>query len=156
MPIRQINDFMKTSLLPYAHVYGWNIEKTGKYNGVDVDNVWYPKRRNTTGSTQRRTRDDAARHLSKYITKYISKNNETFTRLAWHESRDIAALFTAQNYDQSECTELLNYFHSTKNYWKKYSGEYITVYVHPTAYNLTPYTDLSTVNETVYQLLHAS
>ena len=150
MPIREVCQFMRTALLPYCHIYNWEPSKIRKYNGIDVDNVWYPKRRNASGSSQRRTRDDAARYLGKYITKYVSKNNDTFNRLAWHESRDIAALFTAQNYDISECTPLLNYFRDTKNNWKKFSTEFLTIYMHPTVYNLTPYTDLSAVNEIVY------
>jgi len=151
MPIKEINRFMRVALTPYSHLYGWNPSKVGKYNGVDVDNVWYPKQRPNRSYRPKRTRDDAARHLSKYISKYVSKNNETFSRLAWHESRDIAALFTAQNYDESECTMLLNYFRETMPFWKKISGEFITVYLHPTTYNLTPYTDLAAVNEKVYQ-----
>ena len=153
MPVKEVNNFMRVSLRPYAYQYGWDIFKIDKYNGIDVDNVWFPKRRNPSQSTQRRTRDDAARHLGKYVTKYVSKNNETFSRLAWHESHDIAALFTAQNYDLSEITPLLTYFHDTKKFWKKYSGEFVSIYLHPNTYNLTPYTDLARVNETVYRAL---
>ena len=150
MPIRVINNYMAVALLPYAHRYGWDIAKIQKYNGIDVDNVWYPKRPKNQGSSQRRTRDDAARHLGRYITKYVSKNNETFARLAWHESHDIAALFTCQNYDIEEITPLLTYFRSTRNLWRKYENEFVAVYLHPTVYNLTPYTDLARVNECVY------
>jgi len=155
MPIKAVCTFMRTALLPYYHKYGWDVTKSNKYNGIDVDNVWYPKRRKSSHSTQRRTRDDAARYLGRYITKYVSKNNETFSRLAWHQSRDISALFTAQNYDISEVTPLLSYFNATKNIWKKFSSEFVSVYLHPTVYNLTCYTDLVAINEAVYSAIHA-
>jgi len=155
MPIKAVNSFMRTSLRPYYHKYGWELREDKPYNGVDVDNVWYPKIRPGKPPKKRRTRNDAASHLSLYITKYVSKNNETFSRLAWHQSRDIAALFTCQNYDIDECTQLLSYFHATKDNWKKYDSEYVTVYLHPSVYDLTPYIQLREVNETVYRHFHA-
>ena len=155
MPIREVNGFMRTALRPYAHRYGWQVQGKSGYSGIDVDNVWYPKRRNASGSSQRRTRHDAARHVSQYITKYVSKNNAAFPRLAWHQSRDIAALFTCQNFDIDECDVLLSYFHSTKNNWKKFDSEYVTVYVHPTCYDLTPWLQLKKLNEHVYSIFHS-
>lgn len=156
MPIRAVNEYMRQSLLTGTSSNVIQRDAISRYNGVDVDNVWYPKRRKSSQSTQRRTRDDAARYLGRYITKYVSKNNTTFNRLAWHESHDIAALFTAQNFDPDEVTLLLSYFNSTKSGWKCFSGDYVSVFVHPSVFDLTPFIELSAVNETVYNAIHAT
>jgi hypothetical protein len=155
MPIKQVVEYMRTSLRPYAGKYGWNPATVDKYNGIDVDNVWYPKRRKDSGSTQRRTRNDASRYLGRYITKYVTKSTATFTRLAWHESHDVAALFTAQNFDRGEITDLISYFQQTKGNWRKWENEYVEIYAHPTVYDLNPWLDLARVNETVYRQMHA-
>ena len=62
MPVKEVNGFARTALIPYSHLYNWDVEKVSRYNGVDVDNVWYPKRRTPSQSSQRRTRDDAERN----------------------------------------------------------------------------------------------
>jgi len=155
MPIKTVNNFMATALRPYYHHYGWKLQGGKGYSGIDVDNIWYPKQRKGQPPPKRRTRDNAGRHISQYITKYVSKNNETFTRLAWHQSRDIAALFTCQNFDQDECDPILNYFHSTAQYWKKIETEFVSVYMHPNVYDLTPWLQLTAVNENVYREFHA-
>ena len=155
MPIKEVNGFMAKSLEPLRHIYGWKKQTGSGYNGIDVDNVWYPKRRKAGQATQRRTRDDAARHVSQYVTKYVSKNNETFKHLAWHQSRDIAALFTDQCFDMDECTPLLSYFHATKDNWRKFDSEFVTVYLHPTVFDFTPWLQLNEVNENVYRYFHA-
>jgi hypothetical protein len=154
MPIRAVNAFMATSLEPLRHRYGWDEQKGKGYNGVDVDNLWYPKTRKGHPPPQRRTRENAARRLSHYVTKYVSKGDARFSHLAWHQSRDIAALFTCQNFDTDECDVLLSYFHSTKNNWKKFDSEFVTVYVHPTCYDLTPWLQLKKLNEHVYSTFH--
>ena len=155
MPIAAVNGFARTALIPYAHIYGWNVGKLSRYNGIDVDNVWHPKQRKQGQASRRRSRSDAAQHVGKYITKYVSKNNSTFSHLAWHQSRDIAALFTAQNFDADECDPLLSYFHATKNSWKKIETEFVTIYMHPNCYDLTPWLQLQEVNENVYRQFHA-
>ena len=155
MPIKRVNGFMRTALLPYCCQYGWSVAKVSKYNGIDVDNVWYSKRRNASGCARRRSHAHAQQHLSLYVTKYVSKNRDTFSHLAWHESRDIAALFTAHNFDVEECEQIISYFLSTKKFWKKFDGEFVAVYLHPTVYDLTPYTQITAVNENVYRKFHA-
>jgi len=150
MPIRQANDFIRESLTKLCCAYDWEASKVEKYNGLDVDNVWHPKRPKSPDASQRRTRDDAARYLGKYITKYVSKNNEKFQRLAWHESRDIAALFTAQNFDIDEVVPILSYFLSTKEQWKRLECEYLSVYIPPNYIDLYHFTDLCRINELVY------
>jgi hypothetical protein len=156
MPIRAVNGYMRESLKKYAHIYGWEMAVIERYNGIDVDNVWYPKKRSASGGRHRRTRNDAAQHLGKYITKYVSKNNEIFSRLAWHESRDVSALFTAQNYDRDESTPLIDYFRATYKNWKLFESEHVNIYLHPTVYDFNDWLDLRAINEVVYKKIHAS
>jgi hypothetical protein len=64
----------------------WSIESAKKYNGVDI-------------AKDRKTRrvvnfadEKKERALSRYLTKYVSKNDDTHDRQPWHCSRDWAAL----------------------------------------------------------------
>jgi len=52
-----------------------------KYNGVDVKRC-----------------DNNKKRLNQYLTKYVSKNKVEFNHLAWHCSRDISELFTAETF----------------------------------------------------------
>jgi len=52
--------------------------------------------------------------LSNYLTKYVTKNNETFTHLAWHSSREysnliIAVRFTRKEMNNSNCKHLVDF-----------------------------------------------
>jgi hypothetical protein len=64
----------------------WTIEAAKKYNGVDI-------------AKDRKTRrvvnfadEKKERSLSRYLTKYVSKNDDAHNRQPWHCSRDWAAL----------------------------------------------------------------
>lgn len=57
-----------------------------KYNGVDISKSRKTKR--VTNFAQKKNE----KNLVNYITKYISKNDESFTHLAWHSSRDYSNL----------------------------------------------------------------
>ena len=75
MQIGKVNDFMKASL-QHAHGKGkLNCRQNiiNKYNGIDVDNIHYPKKRK--GKPEKLNRNQAQRKLSMYLTKYISKND---------------------------------------------------------------------------------
>lgn len=111
MKIGVVNDFMKISLR--------NAKKKGlltcrdniinRYNGVDVDNLYYPKKRRN--NKKRHSRTEAMGKLSFYLTKYVTKNDTTSQRLPWHCSRDISALFISINYtdiSQHEIAHLIN------------------------------------------------
>lgn len=82
MSIRVVNGYMAISLrneLEKRPQEGVNFSGFA-YNGVDVKRC-----------------DSNMKRLACYLTKYVSKNNEEFERLAWHCSRFVSALFTNYN-----------------------------------------------------------
>ena len=154
MPIRDVNGYVAESISKYHSVYRWNHNMKEKYNGVDVDNIWYPKTRKGQPPPKKRTRDEAERIVRKYVTKYVSKNDSVFEHLCWHESRDISALFTAQNFDEGEQHKLLDYFWETKDSWKKFESKYVTVYLHTSYVNFQPYLSLISLNNRVFDYMN--
>jgi hypothetical protein len=60
-----------------------------RYNGVHIAKGKYTKQ--VTNFAIKK----GSRALSTYLTKYVTKNDGTFTHLAWHNSRGYSNLFTA-------------------------------------------------------------
>lgn len=108
MPIKQINSFMAVCLSKYFDAYkgteafaryATKEEFQAKYNGVDVESV-----RNCERNKGK---------LANYITKYISKENTiTFSRLVWHCSRSVSALFTDINITEDEVFEIIEHMNN--------------------------------------------
>ena len=78
--------------------------KLKKYNGVDIDKekikvngkwIRTKKVQNYAGKKERKA-------LIYYLTKYITKNDIKFERLAWHNSRGFSAIFTGITFTQHE------------------------------------------------------
>lgn len=126
MKIGVVNDFMKISLR--------NAKKKGlltcrdniinRYNGVDVDNLYYPKKRRN--NKKRHTRAEAMNKLSFYLTKYVTKNNTASQRLPWHCSRDISALFVSINYIDISTHEIAQIITDNPNAVLSFHDEYFT------------------------------
>lgn len=96
LPIKQINKLMANILdrKSKAGLLDWGNGSREKYNGIDVDSIYNSKRHKKTGKMLNKTQ---LRHwISKYLTKYVTKNNEKFQHLAWHCSRSISILFTSE------------------------------------------------------------
>ena len=67
----------------------WSRDAAKKYNGVDIAKNKKTKR--TTNFAKQKNQ----KNLTSYITKYVTKNKETFKHLAWHCSREYSALITS-------------------------------------------------------------
>jgi hypothetical protein len=63
-------------------------EAIKKYNGVDI------QKHKTTRRVTNFAKKKAAKSLSNYLAKYVSKNDTTFPRLAWHNSRSYTNVIT--------------------------------------------------------------
>ncbi len=74
----------------------FSVYQCKRYNGIDI-----AKNRTTRRVTNFAIKK-GARSLSYYLTKYITKNNETFQHLAWHNSRGFSALFTGITFTTNE------------------------------------------------------
>jgi len=82
----------------------YNLHACKRYNGVDI-----AKNRKLKKVTNFANGRKGRRALTNYITKYISKNNDTFTHLAWHNSRGFSMLFTGVTFTYEESREKYNW-----------------------------------------------
>lgn len=98
MNVKVANREMMISLCTAARKKEINksVYECKRYNGVDIAKDRFTRRVvNFAGQYKRKT-------LLRYLTKYVTKNNGTFTHLAWHNSRGFSALFTAVTFTVSE------------------------------------------------------
>lgn len=70
-----------------------------KYNGVDIAKD--KKTRRVINFAKKK----AQKSLSNYLAKYVTKNNETFHRLAWHNSRSYSNVVTHVHLTMKEYTQ---------------------------------------------------
>lgn len=82
MPILQINRAMGIIInnKVLSGAMSWGNSSLDRFNGVDVDSIYNSKRHKKTGKNMNPT--EIRNWLSKYITKYVTKNSEKFTHLA--------------------------------------------------------------------------
>lgn len=71
-----------------------------KYNGVDID------KNRKTGRVINFAIKKGAATLANYLTKYVTKNDEEFDHLAWHNSRGFTCLFTGITCTMAEFTRM--------------------------------------------------
>jgi hypothetical protein len=121
-----------------------------KYNGIDVDNLYYSKRNRNKG--KRMSKLQSRRKLGKYLTKYISKNNTEMYRLPWHCSRDISALFTTQIFEQEEINEMIQLTKEQPECFVEYTNEFYTIYLPKFDYLLSTYTDINKINDLLLEI----
>lgn len=125
MPIREINNYMAVTLSKYFDQfkaqglfkqYATAQEFKNKYNGIDVEQI-----RNCARQKGK---------LATYISKYISKGNAVeFTRLVWHCSRSVSALFTDLNITEDEAMQILDHMEETGHEPKELEvNPYVSVY----------------------------
>jgi hypothetical protein len=84
------NKLMRGSLFTFAKdkVISYPISKLSRYNGVHI------AKNRKTGRVVNFAIKKGSRALGNYLTKYVTKNNEKFKHLCWHNSRGYSAIFT--------------------------------------------------------------
>lgn len=106
LPIKEVNRAMGASIQGEVNkgTMKWGASSEQLYNGIDVDSPNYPKKRQNENREQFRKRKQIAKHgnirqstqwITKYLIKYVTKNDIEYNRLAYHSSRDISRLFTS-------------------------------------------------------------
>lgn len=121
MDVKKANKFMRASIMHCinAKEIDFTRDQAKNYNGVDISKD--RKTRRVTNFAKRKKE----KSLSNYLTKYISKNNEAFTHLAWHSSRDYSNIIISIRYTNHEALEMhIMQFVSTEkifeNEWCKF------------------------------------
>lgn len=98
MPVQKANRFMRSAIFTAIDrgEIQYNRTDAAKYNGIDI-----AKNRKTKRVTNF-AKQKNQKALSNYLTKYISKSQDKFTHLAWHNSRGYSALVISVNLTESE------------------------------------------------------
>jgi hypothetical protein len=96
--VQKANKFMRACIMHSINNGEINYSRieAKNYNGVDISKN--RKTRRVTNFAQKKNE----KSLINYITKYVSKNNESFNHLAWHSSRDYSNLITAVRFTDKE------------------------------------------------------
>jgi hypothetical protein len=122
MPVKRANAMMAGTLKTFSRrgEIPFSIDQCKKYNGVDI-----AKHRKTKKVTNFAIKK-GSRSLITYLTKYVTKNNTSFTHLAWHNSRGFSSLFTGVTFTAIEATD--HGFHLCIDYEKAFESEFFIFY----------------------------
>jgi hypothetical protein len=108
MDVKKANRYMRSAIMTSIDKkeIEWTRHQAMNYNGVDIC-----KDRKTRRVTNF-AKQNKQKSLTNYLTKYVTKNNESFSHLAWHSSRGYSNLilsvrFTNEEYSISNCGKLL-------------------------------------------------
>ena len=103
MSVVAANRMMQITLATFCKkgLMNYSVYQCKRYNGVELAKNKKTKRV-TNFAIKKGTRS-----LINYLTKYVSKNNESFDHLAWHNSRGYSALFTGVTFTIAEFEGLL-------------------------------------------------
>jgi len=136
----------------------WGSSDKYKYNGVDVESVQKPKKRqNETRAAYRyklarRTNVDKReiyRWISAYLTKYVTKNDIEFEKLPWHCSRDISSLFTSIVISESDIEYYTKNLTDDVEEYKIYNNNNITIYIFLKEQSDLPYWYIDKINNII-------
>jgi hypothetical protein len=91
--VKVLNGYIKSSCKTIAkkeNLYE-ELALIEKYNGFDIS----------------KKRSDNKRQIAKYVTKYITKNNQEFNRLCWYTSKSLSNVITSVEITDQEKIEIL-------------------------------------------------
>lgn len=98
MSVVHANRMMRVTLSTFAkrREIAFSVYQCKRYNGIDI------AKNRKTGRVTNFAIKKGARSLANYLTKYVTKNDTSFSHLAWHNSRGFSALFTGITFTVSE------------------------------------------------------
>lgn len=119
MDVKRANAQMQGILKQYSRrgEIPFSVFQCNRYNGVDI-----AKHRTTRRVTNFAIKK-GKKALTVYLTKYIAKNDEKFTHLAWHNSRGFSGLFLGVTFSMQEFA--INKLHHYLNFSKKHENEWV-------------------------------
>lgn len=143
----------------------WGNSSVDRYNGIDVDCVQRPKKRQGENRRQYRMRlnkmkkvlkEDRLKWLTKYLTKYVTKNDIEFTRLPWHCSRDVSALFTCVIISEKDLHYYTDYLSDDYTEYQRVDKEKVIIYIFKYLPANEIFKMLDKANEMIYFYLNNS
>lgn len=141
----------------------WGQSSLTLYNGVDVDSIQHPKRRQGETRAQYRWRlkeqkkhtiKERVKFATKYMTKYLSKNDEVFTHLPFHCSRDISQLFTSLLLSDKDFEVYKQYLSDNPDDYIVYKDEERTTFVFRKPPNEIIFSVLDKLNNMLFDMYH--
>lgn len=165
LDISKVNAAMATSINTSVHQgkLTWGQSSHRLYNGVDVDSIHRPKRRQNESRfayrerlrrVRRYTKADRVSFAIKYLTKYITKQDEIFTRQPWHCSRDISQLFTSELVSNDDLDHAVRYVSDIPDDYEIYSRDHYTIYVFKSRPGEQLFRNIDELNEQIYSMYH--
>lgn len=96
--VKKANKFMRASIMHSINkgLIQFDRQTATRYNGIDIAKDRKTKR------VINFAKKNKQRSLSRYLTEYVTKNESTFKKLAWHCSRSYSNLVTCVRVSSSE------------------------------------------------------
>lgn len=141
----------------------WGNSSVDTYNGVDVDSPQQPKKRQNENRKQYRKRIEKAKQnnledrlnwIGVYMAKYVTKNNEEFTRLPYHSSRDVSRLFTSHVINDKHINNYIEALPDDAEDYIVFENEQILHYSFKFIPCKSMFTKLDNINNIIYYEYH--
>lgn len=166
MDISKVNRAMANSIETTVNqgLAEWGSSSKTLYNGVDVDSVQKPKKRQHETREQYRKRMKAySRHTiyerikwaTLYMTKYMTKGDETFTHLPYHCSRDISQLFTSVVLSDNDAGKFMEMLSDDPDHYDIIHKDRLTIFVFKDIQPDRVYSMLDKLNNILYETYRA-
>lgn len=96
--VKKANRYMRAAIMTCINqnLIIWDRTDAAKYNGVHIS------KDRKTGRVINFAKKKKQKSLQNYLTKYVTKNNEAYNQLAWHNSRDFSNLIIRVNITYGE------------------------------------------------------
>jgi len=129
MPILSINRAMAIIINNQVlkGLMNWGASSLDKFNGVDVDSIFNSKRHKKTGKNMNPA--EVRNWIAKYVTKYVTKNNDKFTHLCWHCSRSVSLLFVSTVVFLNESVKITSYLPTLRHLYYHVKSDFNDVWI---------------------------
>ena len=165
MDIRTVNKAMASSIQTCVNqgLAEWGSSSRTLYNGVDVDCVQKPKRRQGERTDQYKKRISAyKRHnvherlswATRYMTKYMTKGDVEFSHLPYHSSRDVSQLFTSIVLSDNDMENFLPLLSDDPHHYDIYQRDRLTIYSFKCIQSEKVYNLLDRMNNLLYEMYY--
>lgn len=165
MDISKVNKAMANSIDTSVNQgkLTWGQSSRTLYNGVDVDSVQKPKKRQNENREHYRNRmkeyqkhsiANRVKFAVGYLTKYITKNDYEFEHLPFHCSRDVSQLFSSIVLDAKDAGNFMRYLSDDADDYEIINIDTRTIFIFKKTPPQKLYAMLDSVNDLVYIEYH--
>lgn len=148
MYVRDVNDVIASSIDYYVErgQASWGKSSRTKYNGVDVKAI---VKKGTTRNPL--TRTEIVASVNRYLSKYLSKQDQPSSHRVWFCSRAVSALFISVSFSEDIAPYVLDDLYSVSDQWKVVHNFYCDIYFFATIKSDHWIETVGVINEKVWQ-----